>query len=340
VTFSERRLRMLTLRKAFAALSFLLFLGGIALADSPESPPQTPSVKIEQKSHSAAKDQDNAQTQTKAVEPITPIENNNAAADAKRHADDEAEKRAQEASEYGVFFGRRLKITDALLTLFTLFLVAVGIGQGIFLYRTDQGTHKAAEAAQKAAEVAEKSLTSTERAFVFLKYAYASPVFGPENKIAGWDIHIVWENAGPTPTQHMKTYKNLLHFPNGMPDQFDFPDLVRGDGPKNLNATFIGPKTIVDAGGLYVPLPVLSAVAAGHGKMFGWGWTEYGDVFRKGVRSRSEFCFEVVIAGAVDQPPTADIKPPFEFVSCGRHVGTEDECYRQPGQEIPILRLP
>jgi hypothetical protein len=74
--------------------------------------------------------------------------------------------------------------------------------------------------------------------------------------------------------------------------------------------------------------------------MFGWGWTEYGDVFRKGVRSRSEFCFEVVIAGAVDQPPTADIKPPFEFVSCGRHVGTEDECYRQPGQEIPILRLP
>jgi type IV secretory pathway VirB10-like protein len=182
---------MLVVRKALAALAVLLLMGWTVMAESPQPPPQTPKVKIEQKSNGTAKSQSNANTQTKATEPITPTENQRAAENAERHTDDEAEKRAQEASEYGIFFGRRLKITDALLALFTLFLVLVGIGQGIFLYRTDQGTHKAAEAAQKAAEVAEKSLTSTERAFVFLKYAYASPVFTADKKIAGWDIHIV-----------------------------------------------------------------------------------------------------------------------------------------------------
>lgn len=197
-----------------------------------------------------------------------------------------------------------------------------------------------ASAALRAAEVAERSLMSTERAFVFLKYAYASPVFDGDKKIVGWDIHVVWENAGPTPTQNMFTYKNILSFPNGIPEDFPFPDVVLGNNPKSVRKTFIGPKAIIDAGAQFVPLSVLNAVAEGNERLYAWGWTEYGHVFKKDFRSRSEFCFEIVLSGRVDQPPTAEIKPPFTFVNHGIHNGSEDECFRPPGQEIPVLRLP
>jgi hypothetical protein len=196
-----------------------------------------------------------------------------------------------------------------------------------------------AAAAQKAAEVAERSLTSTERAFVFLKYAYASPVYNADRTIKGWDFHILWENAGPTPTQHMITYKNLLQFPGDIPSDFPFPDVVSGGAEKTTRKTFVGPKATVDAGAQFVPLSVLNDAASGNSKLFCWGWTEYGDVFRKDARSRSEYCFEIVIKGAPNQVPGEDIKPPFAFVSVGRHTGSEDECYRRPGDEIPILRL-
>jgi hypothetical protein len=65
---------------------------------------------------------------------------------------------AKEASEYWPFsiLGARLKITDSLLALFTFFLIIVGVGQGIFLGRTDNATHKAADAAKPAADVAKE----------------------------------------------------------------------------------------------------------------------------------------------------------------------------------------
>jgi hypothetical protein len=198
---------------------------------------------------------------------------------------------------------------------------------------------RSADAAQKAAEVAEKSLTSTERAFVFLKYAYASPVYNPDKTITGWDFHILWENAGPTPTQHMISYKNLLQFPGDIPPDFAFPDVVSGSAERVMRETFVGPKATVDAGGQFVPLSILHDVASGNSRLFGWGWAEYGDVFRKDIRSRSEYCFEIVINGALDQAFGEDVKPPFVFKSAGRHTGSEDECYRRPGDQIPILRL-
>ena len=43
-------------------------------------------------------------------------------------------------------------------------------------------------------------------------------------------------------------------------------------------------------------------------RLYMWGWTEYGDVFRGDKRSRSEFCFEIVINGNVNQRPTDQLK--------------------------------
>jgi hypothetical protein len=189
---------MLTVNKLVVASIFLFFLGGVALPESSETPPQAPNVKTQQQPDGAAKSQSKADNQTQAAEPIKPVENQRATENTKRHADNEAEKRAEEASEYGVFFGRRLKITDALLTLFTLLLVIVGIGQGIFLYRTDQGTHKAANAAEDAAKVAKDTLVAANRPWISVSVEPAGPITWNDG---GLQVRykIILKNIGKSP---------------------------------------------------------------------------------------------------------------------------------------------
>jgi hypothetical protein len=53
---------------------------------------------------------------------------------------------AAEATEYWTLFGRKLKITDTLLAIFTLFLVMVGIGQAYYLDGTLKATKRSADA--------------------------------------------------------------------------------------------------------------------------------------------------------------------------------------------------
>jgi hypothetical protein len=215
--------------KCFPAIAALLvLLGGVALAESPQPPPQTPSIKTEQQSDGAAKSQSQREQQVAPAEQIPAAGQQHATSDAERQAERDAEKRAEEASEYGVFFGRRLKITDALLALFTLFLVLVGIGQGIFLYRTDQGTHKAADAAKKAAEIAERTLNVTQRAFVFAKIPNASLLFNSvDGQVAGIRIWMTFLNTGNTPGQNMTARVGGDVFQGDIPNDWSYP--VRND---------------------------------------------------------------------------------------------------------------
>jgi hypothetical protein len=81
---------------------------------------------------------------------------------------EESKEANRTQSEYWPFlvFGTRLKITDSLLALFTFFSVLVAGGQAWLLYRTDQATHIAAEAAKQSADVARKILTATQRPWI------------------------------------------------------------------------------------------------------------------------------------------------------------------------------
>jgi hypothetical protein len=186
---------------------------------------------------------------------------------------------------------------------------------------------QSAEAAQKSAEVAERALNSTEKAFVFLKYMYASPIYGIGGVINGWDFHVVWENSGSTPTQFMVSRKNWMFFEGPIPEDFDFPDL---GNPTHQSKSFMGPKAIVDAGALQVGNDVLEKVAKGPARLLMYGWAEYNDVFSPRIRHRSEFCSEIGVNGSLSTPPDDKIKPPFVFQVYKRHNGTGEECYRKP----------
>jgi hypothetical protein len=227
--------------KALAAAAVLIWLGGIAMAESPEPPQQTTTVKTEQQADGAGKSQADSAQHANDAKQVSPIANQDAAEDAKRHAKYEAEKREEEASEFGIFFGRRLKITDAMLVLFTFFLVLVGIGQGIFLFRTDQGTHKAADAAKESADAAKKAIELSDRtaarqlrAYIYLDDGSVTPV---QNQTLTAVIKL--KNYGQTPAYNVTTISAMGAGPPGL----------KGPGLPLLQRDVDKSKTITGPGG-------------------------------------------------------------------------------------------
>lgn len=223
------------------AISLLLtsLTGGIAVSQSSKPPPQTPQIQSEQNSEGAAKGQHQGNNQANPTKQTAPAEEKNTADNSKRESNKDAERRTEEGSEYGVFIGRRLKITDFLLALFTLFLVMVGIGQGIFLYRTDQGTHKAADAAKKSADVAQNTLIATQRPWISVKIELVSPLRFSEKDVKA-TFRFTLKNVGVSPANNV--YVDPLLVPT-----FGEP----GEALQKLQADYRGRKlTDVQIGGL------------------------------------------------------------------------------------------
>src|SRR3954451_1276911 len=91
------------------ALIAILAIGGL-VALSLKAPPNAPRVQFKQHPDSAAKSQSDSAQQENAAQPPSAVQNQNAARDTERNGNDNANDGGDEASEYGVFFGRRLKI--------------------------------------------------------------------------------------------------------------------------------------------------------------------------------------------------------------------------------------
>jgi hypothetical protein len=285
------------LRWFLAMVLSVTVLQVVAMGQSQEPPKQTPEIKIEQKADGAAKSKGETGAQTKAAKPIAPIEDHQAAEHPERHTDNEAEKRADEASEYGVFFGRRLKITDALLALFTLFLVVVGIGQGIFLYRTDQGTHKAAEAAKEAADVARDSLIYTQRAYVRLvnfPWLWRPDLDRPGKYL--YDITPIVENSGNTQTIDARINVDYALRDDLLPEPFNFS--FKG----TEGFTLISAHQTVGASNAIILDDDLLAVRNGKKFFYIWGTIKYRDVFPGTPEHTTEFCGQIsrVMGDALD----------------------------------------
>lgn len=267
------------------ALIAILAVAGLVVMSS-KSTLQTPPVGSDRKSESAAKrptqSNDHASQQS-------PIGQKNVVGDAEREADKDSEKRAEEAREYWPFhiFGARLKITDSLLAVFTFLLIIVGAIQGVFLYRTDQGTHKAADAAQKSAEVSERALIVTQRAVVrVLGFPWLwRPDTDPKRAGKYWyDITPNIENTGNAATQDAKINVNYELRDTALPPDFDFPFKgVAGD-------TLIGGKQVVGASSASILDEDLLLIQKGEKFFYIWGTVTYRDGFESTPMRETEFC--------------------------------------------------
>jgi hypothetical protein len=200
------------------------------------------------------------------------------------------------------------------LVIFTGGLVAVGIAQCYIIFKTLRETQIVAKAATNSAEVAENALISGKRAYVFVKDVLRNKEPSSDYPLTEiWNIRVVWENTGDTPTKDMLGNVNFDFFVDKIPDDFDYPD--RG---KEKFRVVIGPKHTIKS---YIPIPVHiidEAFAKSH-RVYMWGWVDYNDVFKDTPRHRTEFCHEI-----------RQIGNDLSFNIYGKYNGSDDECYRKP----------
>jgi hypothetical protein len=220
------------------------------------------------------------------------------------------------------------------LVIFTGFLVIVGGIQCYIIFWTLKATTVTADAANKTAKAAivfadaagktvaltEKHLITSQRAFVFIKQFCITVTEAPKSII----IIPEWINNGGTQTINLHTHDNgkffpLADFPNGLPDDFSFPDLVKGDkipillGPKD---TFFGRDIVFNE-------QAADATIAGKGRLYIWGWVEYNDIFENTLRHRTEFCNEIILTRVGDK---VRVEPRIYK----KHNGADEQCMKKP----------
>ncbi len=162
----------------------------------------------------------------------------------------------------------------------------------------------------------------SNRAYVFLRKIEFQFIGEKSTRaITKWRFIPHWENGGNTPTKDMMNRINYAVFVRPIDLGFEFPDV----GDLEACHTMIGPKAIMHAAHIDVPVDVLEKVKNEEAHAYIWGWADYNDVFPGTCRHRSEFCLEIVVHGDVR---TENCQ--FLFCQLGPHNGADNECFHKP----------
>jgi len=236
-----------------------------------------------------------------------------------------------ESTEWWTILGHRLKITDTILAAFTALLFFAAIWQGYQLKLTVGHTRESVELSRDS--------------FIIENRAYVTPVAIIPDKIinvdtgrvAEWRFTPQWRNSGQTPARRVRHLTNAILFDMaGMPLDFDFPDNER-NGPDRTVGRVIGPAFTVGGPEFQIDASIFRDIMRRH-RFFVWGWIEYRDVFSNTPIRRAEWCSELEVMGDITAP-TADAAVVFRLTSIDRFNGTDEDCYRKPGEEAPLRSL-
>lgn len=134
------------------------------------------------------------------------------------------------------------------------------------------------------------------------------------------NIQIGWINAGQTPAIQAITRADWRDFPEGLPEDFDFP--LPPDGPDEGPST-IGPgQRVLSSPARRFPEMLISQVAQRKANVILWSAVDYVDIF--GHPRRSEF------ASKMKANVLADNTVGFAWVAINRHNGVDSECLHPP----------
>jgi hypothetical protein len=177
-----------------------------------------------------------------------------------------------------------------------------------------------------------QALVSQNRAFVFIKHFAAIPGVHADNakQILFWRVVPTYENSGNTPTRQMRNYVDWTYFQNGVPEDFDFPDLAP-TGIVDAAKMLAGPKQSLSGQAHDVAVHLVAAAKSGQGVILLWGWTEYRDIFSRTIQHRTEFCNLVCADG---DPYTATCS--FSFPLYKKHNNADQDCERKRGLPAPV----
>ena len=221
------------------------------------------------------------------------------------------------------------KTTDDPVAYFTLWLAVftgglaiASIWQGVFLIRADRTARIAADAAREASVIATAQAAHTEkyaveaarrasaneeanriarshtsaaqRAFVSVKGQRAIRIFGATE----WQLRVVWENSGPTPTRNMRSRIQCDIFDAKLPNDFNFDH-----ASPEFRPGFIGPRATIESAS--IPYPHLTdaqliQIRNEERFLYLWGEARYYDIFPETAEHVTRFCYNIEIYGAVE----------------------------------------
>lgn len=140
-----------------------------------------------------------------------------------------------------------------------------------------------------------------------------------------WKIQVEWRNTGSTPANNAIGFCDWRDFPEGVPDDFNFPvtPLRSHEG-----ASAIGPgQTIFTAAERRIPLFVVPLIAEGKANVVVWSSVDYIDIY--GVSRRTEFATKLLAE------PITGGDYGTHWASLHVHNGMDETCMKQPYADCP-----
>ena len=211
-----------------------------------------------------------------------------------------------------------IRITDAILAGFALFLLLAGLFQGLWMLA-------AIRASERNASLVTEGLISAQRPYVFLREFQVAVTKNPLNdEIQTCAIQPIWENAGTTPTRNGRGHVNWKYFERAVPPEFDFADFDeignRITSYDDYKPLIVGPRATALSPVISIEPSILRQVRDLQGKLLIWGWAEYDEVFGDAKRHRTEFAYLVVVSGS----PASHVG----FSQYKLHNGVDADCMK------------
>lgn len=238
---------------------FLLSLALMIGTAQSQQPQQTPQIPAKKESNSPLKDEEKSETKTNnAKESVVSVPGSHPEISANK-SQHNANQGGEEASEFWTIAGRRLKITDSLLVVFTFFLFFATV----LLWWSTRRLVKAAD------NTAQKEL----RAYVGAKTAAVTFI------VQDFSIRTKIKNTGQTPAFHAHLWNELALVEHPIPKGFKFQA-----APEKIN----GPRYVIFPGsGIFFTTQPdnpftqqeIQDIAAGRKRIYHWGEIRYKDIF-------------------------------------------------------------
>ena len=235
--------------------------------------------------------------------PIYPVRIEPTTEDASRYSDEQEHRR------------RQLRAA-IILNFITLGTAAVGLFGLVYLH--GQLTQMA-----ESNKISKESLVSVQRAFVvFSGVVYGTKFADSSGKnVVTMRLNAPWQNSGNTPTKDAVSQVNWISLPQGLPDNFIYPDI--GTIPKSQFA--LGPKVAGNTT-MFVPIEYFEAALHRKTRLFVYGWFTYRDIFSATPARLSEFCDEII--NVKSSAPMGDLNASvtWELSLCPKHNCYDEQC--------------
>jgi hypothetical protein len=223
--------------------------------------------------------------------------------------------------------------TNVILAIVGIFALRAYYGQlGVMQGQLDQMTkqfpeiQKSSQAAKDSAEVARDSLNTVQRANISLgQMSGTRNGVSPNPKTISLTAIFPWENAGYTPTRQMTTHVSRGFYKNGLPKNWNFPDLWAEKAPRVFTPVVVSPHGHVNYT-ISFGYEDIDKVISHKSRLFFWGWARYRDVFDETPVHITRFCVELTgfLGNPLSPNLNAPVSPSFDF--CDIDNCQDEEC--------------